>query len=65
MDLNSNPKCPLPHIRIADNNHNNRMDADSNHMMPIPKSGNRIMRMRISLITINLYLYLFYVFEMF
>jgi hypothetical protein len=27
IDLDSNPKCLLPHMWIEDNNHNNRADA--------------------------------------
>jgi hypothetical protein len=38
-------------MRIADNNRNNHSDADSNHIMRIPKSDNRIMGMRILLTT--------------
>jgi hypothetical protein len=51
--LDSNSKCPLPHMRIADNNHNNRADTDSTNMMwiYIPKNDNCIMRMRILLMT--------------
>jgi hypothetical protein len=45
----SNPKRSLLHMRIADNNRNNRVDADSNRMMrmrmQIPKNDNCIMRM--------------------
>jgi len=53
MDLDSNSKCLLSHMRIADNNRNNRVDVDSNHIMRMrmSKSDNRILRMRIYLMT--------------
>jgi hypothetical protein len=54
IDLDSNPKRFLPHIRIADNNRNNRVDVDSNctmrMRMQILKSDNHIMHMQILII---------------
>jgi len=46
IDLDSNSKCQLPHMRIADNNYAN---AYCNRMaqMRLLKSDNRILQMRI------------------
>jgi hypothetical protein len=57
MDLDSNPKCLLLHMRIEDNNHNKRATVDSNRMMWMRtlKNDNCIIRMRILLITAYAY----------
>jgi len=53
IDLDSNKKRSLHHMRISNNNRNKRANADSKRMlwMQMPKSYNRIMRMQIMLIT--------------
>jgi hypothetical protein len=53
LDLDSDPKHSLSHMWIVDNKNNKLADMDSNRMMRmrIPKNDNRILRMRILLIT--------------
>jgi hypothetical protein len=49
IDLDSNRKRLLPHMRIADNNpSNNRTDADGNHIMRmrIFKNDNHILQLQ-------------------
>jgi hypothetical protein len=56
IDLDSNPKPQLPHMRIVANNYNNRTNAYSNGTMwmRIPKSDTHIIYADIT----NIYIYI-------